>query len=112
MLRNGVLALSLLIFAGCSVDSISKAQIEAVQPGTKITYRYLNEGKVWYYTDRVTRVEGDVVFYNPSLKESSSGKDSRLDEFDETRELSVRMADLVKYENPRPPDATTIIRIE
>ena len=60
----------------------------------------------------MTRVEGDSIYYNPSLNESTSGTDARLNDYDTTRELSIKKADIAKYETEQAPDDKKIIWIE
>ena len=103
---------SFLFIAGCTVNSVTKADIEGVKAGSKITYRYEKEGKSWFYADKVTRVEGDTVYYNPSKMESDSGKDTRIDDFDTTRELSIKLPELLKFENEQGPEEKKIIWIQ
>lgn len=100
------------IFTACGINSVSKAEIEAIKPGNKITYRFTENGKGWFYADKVTRVEGDTIYYNASKSKSTSGSDARLDDYDTTRELSVKKADIVKFETEQPPDDKKIIWIE
>ncbi len=108
-----VLTTSLLLFTACGINSVTKAEIEGIRPGNTITYRFKkSDGKGWFYADKVTRIEGDTIFYNASKNESTSGTDARLDEFDTTRELSVKMADLIKFETEQPPNDKKIIWIE
>lgn len=112
-LRNLVVFAALFAsFSGCGVNSVTKAEIEAIKPGNKITYRYQKGGKSWFYADKVTRVEGDTVYYNASKRESTKGSDSGLNDYDTTRELSIKKADLLKYEIEQPPDEKKIIWIE
>ncbi len=106
------LALSCFLFAGCGINSVTKAEIEAIKPGNKITYRFQRNGKSWFYADKVTRVEGDTIYYNASKSESTKGSDARLDDYDTTRELSIKKADILKFESEQPPDDKKIIWIE
>lgn len=103
---------SFTLLAGCGINSVTKAEIEAIKPGNKITYRFQRDGKSWFYADKVTRVDGDTIFYNASKSESTKGSDTRLDEYDTTRELSIKKADIIKYETEQPPDDKKIIWIE
>jgi len=107
-----VITLCLVVLTACGINSVTKAEIEAIKPGNKITYRHQKDGKSWFYADKVTRVEGDMVYYNASKNESTKGSDTKLDEFDTTRELSVKKADLLKFETEQPPDEKKIIWIE
>ena len=103
---------SFSMLVGCGINSVTRADIEGIKPGSKITYRFTKNGKSWFYADKVTRVEGDTIYYNPSVNESTSGSDGRLNEFDSTRELSTTKADILKYETEQGPDDKKIIRIE
>jgi hypothetical protein len=41
-------------------------------------YRFQKNGKSWFYADKITRVEGDKVFYNPGKMEATAGNDGCL----------------------------------
>lgn len=97
---------------GCGINSVSKGEIERVKVGDVITYRYQKGGKSWFYADRVTRVEGDRIYYNPSKSEATAGNDSRLKEFDLTRELSISKAELLKYETEQGEERKVVIWID
>lgn len=105
---------SFVLFTACGINSVTKAEIEAIKPGAKITYRFTKktDGKTWFYADKVTRVDGDTIYFNPSKNESTKGSDARLDEYDTTRELSITKADILKYETEQPPDEKKIIWIQ
>ena len=103
---------SVLAFAlGCGINSVSRQELEAVKAGDVITYRYQKGGKSWFYADRVTRVEGDKIYYNPSKNESTAGNDARLQEYDTSRELSMSKADLLKYETEQGEERKVVIWI-
>jgi hypothetical protein len=111
--RNAVVfALSLLLIAGCGINPVTKSEIEAIKPGNKITYRFKKGGKSWFYADKVTRVDDDSIYYNAGRYESTSGSDARLDDYDTTREASIKKADILKFETEQPPDEKKIIWIE
>lgn len=103
--------LVVLGIVGCGVNSVSKAEIEAIKAGNVLTYRYQKDGKSWFYADRVTRVEGDKIYYNPSKNEATAGNDARLQEFDTARELSITKADILKYETEQGDERKVIIWI-
>ena len=107
-----VFALSIVLFALTGCNSVSKADIESIKPGNKITYRFQRDGKSWFYADKVTRVEDEMIFYNASKSESTSGSDARLDEYDTTRELSIKKSEIVKFETEQPPNDKKIIWIQ
>lgn len=101
-----------LVFAvGCGINSVSKRQLEGVKAGDVITYRYQKGGKSWFYADKVTRVEGDKIYYNPSMSESTAGNDSRLSSYDTSRELSISKADLLKFETEQGDERKVVIWI-
>lgn len=108
-----LVAASFILFTACGINSVTKAEIEAIKPGDKITYRYKkSDGKSWFYADKITRVDSDTIYYNASKSESTKGSDARLDEYDTTRELSIKKADILKYETEQPPDEKKIIWIQ
>lgn len=111
MLVRAVLAFFVLALIGCGINSVTTAEIEAIKPGNKITYRFRKGDKSWFSADRITRVEGDTIYYNPGKYESTRGGDSRLDEYD-PREMSIKKAEMIKYATEQPPDDKKIIWIE
>ncbi len=100
------------LLSGCGINSVTKAEIESIKAGNKITYRYKKGDKSWFYADKVTRVDEEKIYYNASKSESTSGTDVRLDEYDTTRELSIKKADIIKYETEQPPDEKKIVWIQ
>ena len=105
--------ISTVIFViGCGINSVTRTELEAVKPGSVITYRYQKDGKSWFYADKVTRIEGDTIYYNPSSKEGTAGNDERLRSFDVGRELSIKKADLLKYETEQGDERKVVIWIE
>lgn len=97
---------------GCGINSVTKSQLEDVKAGDVIAYRYQKGGKSWLYADKVTRVESDKIFYNPSKSEATSGKDARIRAYDTSRELSIAKADLLKYKTEQGEDRKVIIWID
>lgn len=98
--------------SACGVNSVTKAQLEAVKPGDIITYRYQKEGKSWFYADKVTRVEGDKIYYNPSAKEGTAGNDERLGTYDTSRELTITKEELLNYETEQGDNRKVVIWIK
>jgi len=96
---------------GCGINSVSKRQLEEVKAGDVITYRYQKGGKSWFYADKVTRVEGDKIYYNPSRNESTAGNDTKLKDYDTSRELSIAKADLMKYDTEQGEERKVVIWI-
>ncbi|MFL6467823.1 MAG: hypothetical protein ACJ72Z_07680 [Pyrinomonadaceae bacterium] len=106
-------ALGIIVFiSGCGINSVTKAEIEKVKAGNVVTYRYRKGDKEWFYADKIVRVEGDTVYYNASKSESTKGNDGRLRDFDTTQELSMKKADLLKYETEQGDEMKKIIWIE
>src|SRR6187401_13898 len=114
MIRSAIILLALfaaLLSLGCGINSVTKAQLEAVKPGDVLVYRYQKDGKSWFYADKITKIEGDKVYFNPSQKEGTAGNDERLKTFDTSRELSTTKADILKYETEQGDDRKVIIWI-
>jgi hypothetical protein len=80
--------------------------------GEVLVYRLQKDGKSWFYADKITRIEGDTIYYNPSKKEGTAGNDERLKEFDTDKELSISKADLLKYQTEQGDDKKVIIWIK
>jgi hypothetical protein len=106
-----ILAVALFSTA-CGINSVTRAEIEKIQAGNVVTYRYRKGDKEWFYADKIVRVEGDSIYYNASKNESTKGNDYRLREFDTTKELSMKKADLLKYETEQGDERKKIIWIE
>ena len=102
---------SILLALSCGVNSVTRAQLEAVKAGDVLVYRYQKDGKSWFYADKVTGIEGDKIYYNPSSKEGTAGNDDRLRSFDSSREMSINRADLLKFETEQGDDRKVIIWI-
>ena len=100
-----------LFGAACGINAVTKAQLEAVKAGDVLVYRYQKDGKSWFYADKITKIEGDKVYFNPSQKEGTAGNDERLKTFDTSRELSTTKADILKYETEQGDDRKVIIWI-
>jgi hypothetical protein len=97
--------------AACGINSVTEAQLESVKTGDVLVYRYQKDGKSWFYADKITRIEGDKIFYNPSEKEGTAGNDDRLKTFDTKRELSTTRAELLKYETEQGDERKVVIWI-
>ena len=97
--------------AACGINSVTKAELEAVKAGDVVVYRYQKDGKSWFYADKITRIEGDKIYYNPSEKEGTAGNDERIKSFDTKRELSTTKPELLKFETEQGDDRKVIIWI-
>jgi hypothetical protein len=106
-----ILALLCLLASACSVNSVTRQQLEQVKAGDVLVYRFQKDGKSWFYADKITRIEGDNIYYHPSKKEGSAGNDDRLKDFATDKELSIAKADLLRYETEQGNDKKVIIWI-
>jgi hypothetical protein len=106
--------LALIAFAiACGINSVSTAELDTVKPGNVLTYRYRkSDNKEWFYADKITRIDGDTIYYNASKSESSKGSDSRIQDFDTTQELSIKKEDLLKFATEQGEEKKKIIWIE
>ena len=105
------MAVMISLGAACGVNSVTKAELEKVKPGDVLVYRFQKDGKSWFVADKITRIEGDKIYYNPSEKEGTAGNDERLKKFDTTRELSTTKAELLKYDTEQGAERKVIIWI-
>ena len=107
-----ITALVCLLISGCGINSVTKEQLENVKAGDVLVYRFQKGGKSWFYADKITRIEGDKIFYNPSKKEGTAGNDDRLKDFATDQELSISKAELLKYQTEQGDDKKVIIWIK
>lgn len=98
--------------AACGINSVTKQELENVKAGDVLVYRFQRGGKSWFYADKITRIEGDKIFYNPSASESTSGSDARLKDFQTASELSITKAELLKFETEQGDEEKKIIWIQ
>ncbi|MEW6130410.1 MAG: hypothetical protein AB1757_25475 [Acidobacteriota bacterium] len=112
MRRKIILILICLLPIACGVNSVTKEQLEQVKAGDVLVYRFQKDGKSWFYADKITRIEGDTIFYNPSKKEGTAGNDDRLKEFITDKELSIAKAELLKYATEQGDEKKVIIWIK
>ena len=98
--------------SACGINSVSKRELENIKAGDVLTYRYRKADKEWFYADRIVRIDGDTIYYNASKNESTKGNDLRLKDFDTSQELSMKKADLMKYETEQGEERKKIIWIE
>ena len=111
MIKALFIALLLFFSFACGINSVSKRQLEAVKAGDVLTYRYQKGGKSWFYADKVVRVEGDKVYFNPSKNESTAGNDTRLQHFETSVERSIAKEDLLKFETEQGDERKVVIWI-
>jgi hypothetical protein len=104
---------AVFFISACGINSVSPAELETVKPGNVLTYRYRKpDNKEWFYADKITRIDGDSIYYNASKNESTKGSDSRLNDFDTTQELSIKKEELLKYATEQGEEKKKVIWIE
>ena len=103
---------AVFVVSSCGINTVSQSDLEAVKPGSVLTYRYKKGDKDWFYSDKITRIDGDTIYYNASRNESTKGNDVRIRDFDTTQELSIKKADLLKYATEQGEEKKTIIWVE
>jgi hypothetical protein len=107
-----ICVLSAIAF-GCSAAKVTRAELEALKPGNIVVFRYDKDGKTWRYAEKITKIEGDTVYYYPSKYEGASGKDYKITtDFDQSRELSRSKAEYYKYETDQGEERRAIMWIE
>lgn len=111
MVKKLIICLSLVATLACGLNSVTKDELAAVKAGDVITYRYQKGGKSWFYADKVTRVEGDKVYFNPSKNESTAGNDARLQQYETSVERSITKSELLKYETEQGEERKVVIWI-
>ena len=67
-----------------------------MKEGNVVTFRYQKSGKSWFYCEKLTRIDGDKVYYTPQER-STSGSDARL-KITIHATLSRTKAELEKYD--------------
>ena len=113
-MRKNIIILGVLIcilLAGYGVNSVTKKQLENVNAGDVLVYRFRKDGKTWFYADKITHIEGDNIFYNPGKMEASAANIEGLKDFVTDKELSVSKAGLLKYETEQGDNKKVIIWI-
>ncbi|MBS2040210.1 hypothetical protein JST97_34805 [bacterium] len=100
-----------LFMVGCGINSVTKAELEAVKVGDVLIYRHRLNGKSWMYGNKVTKIEGDTIFYVSSTKTATS-KNMDIDTFEkDAPEESMKKSELLQYENEQGEDKKVIIEI-
>lgn len=92
-------------------NTVSKQQLQNVKVGDKLVYRYQKDGKEWMYVDKITRIEGDKIYYVPGKMEATSKNELSLDNFVTDKEGSITKDELMKYDQETGDDHKVIIEI-
>jgi hypothetical protein len=107
-----ILPFMLLLGLGLACNTVSKKQLEDVKVGDKLVYRYKKpDGKEWMYVDKITRIEGDKIYYVPGKMEATSKNELSLDNFVVDREGSLTKDELLKYTDETGDDHKVVIEI-
>lgn len=100
-----------LALVGCGINSVTKAELEGLKVGDVLIYRHQVNGKSWMYGNKVTRIEGDTVYFVPSINTATS-KNSDIASFDKkAQEDSIKKADLLKFQTEQGDDKKLVIEI-
>jgi hypothetical protein len=85
-------------------NTVSKQQLQNVKVGDKLVYRYQKADKEWMYVDKITRIEGDKIYYVPGKMEATSKNELSLDNFITDKEGSITKDELLKYDQKTGDD--------
>lgn len=115
-MRNFLVLIFLFIFllTSCGINSVTRKQLENVKAGDILVYRFRKgaDGKSWFYADKITRIEGDKVFYQPGKSEATAGNDDRLMVFVPDKENSISKDELLQYVTEQGDEKKVIIWIK
>lgn len=98
---------------GCGINSVTKEEIKNIKPGDILFYRYerkVNGTRSWMFAERVTRISGDSVYYNPGTVEATSVREPELKTFSE-EEKATTFTDLQRFSEEQGDEKVVIIRI-
>ncbi len=104
-----------VIALGCSAAKVTRAELEALKPGNIVVFRYDKDGKTMRYGEKITRIEGDTIYYYPSKYEGpGTAKDAYkiTSDFEESKELSRSKQEYYKFETDQGPERRAIMWIE
>ncbi len=104
--------LSFVLMTGCGINSVNKQQLENVKVGDILVYRFQKDGKSWFYSDKITRIENGKIYYNPGKSEVTAGNDDRVMVFQTDKEGSITKDELLKYETEQGDDKKVVIWIK
>ena len=107
-----IFALIVTLAVACGGSSVTKEQLANVKPGDVMVYRYQKDGKSWFYADKITRIDGDTIYYNASDKEGTSVGDERIKSFDTRREIPISKEKLATFETEQGDDRKVITAIQ
>jgi hypothetical protein len=96
----------------CSVAKVSRAELEALKPGNIVIFRYDKDGKTWRYAEKISRIEGDKIYYFPSKYEGASGKDYKINSDFSDKEMSRTKEEYYKFETDQGAERRAIMDIE
>jgi hypothetical protein len=103
-----IIGLSLI---GCGINSVTKAELEGVKVGDVLIYRHRVNGKSWMYGNKITKIDGDTIYYVSSTKTATS-KNMDITTFDDKApEESLKKSELLSYENEQGDEKKVIIEI-
>lgn len=113
-MKNKFIILTLIVcafVAACGINSVTKEELSGVKVGNVLVYRFQKSGKSWFYADKITRIEGDKIYFVMGKSESTKGSDSRIREFG-TDESSITKDELLKFSDEQGETQKKVIWIE
>lgn len=116
-MKNKLLILTLLVSAfvaavsACGINSVTKEELAKVKVGNVLVYRFQKNGKSWFVADKVTRIEGDKIYFVMGKMEADKGSDARIRDFG-TDEDSITKDELLKFSEEQGENQKKIIWIE
>jgi len=106
-----ILLFLLLLGIVPACNTVSKQQLQSVKVGDKLIYRHKKDGREWMWAEKITRIDGDKIYYNPGKKEATSKNAPALDDFDTSQEDVITKEELLKYSDLTDDDQKVIIEI-
>lgn len=113
-MRKNIIVLFTFVFlfiAGCGINSVTKEELANVKPGNVLVYRFQRSGKSRFIADKITRIEGDKIYFVMGKYDAGKGTDASIREFG-TDEDSITKEELLKFSEEQGADQKKIIWIE
>jgi hypothetical protein len=107
-----MVSVSVAMGMACSAAKVSRTDLEALKPGNVVIFRYDKDGKTWRYAEKISRIEGDKIYYFPSKYEGASGKDYKINSDFSDKEMSRTKEEYYKFETDQGPERRAIMYIE
>lgn len=97
--------------AACGINSVTKEELANVKVGNVLVYRFQKNDKSWFIADKITRIEGNTIYFVMGKMEANKGSDARIRDFG-TDEGSITKDELLKFSEEQGENQKKIIWIE